>query len=120
MKLRILGMMITAVTVALTLSIPVFAAGEKYTFSHGINRTAKTTFGSTVSSKCEESMEIVMLVKDSSTGIIKCYTSEERENAIYIKLTKGVDGVKGSSYCYYYVNGAMKHQSTAWFNFDFK
>ena len=120
MKLKKIGMMITTVAVVAGLSVPVFATSGKLTFSHGINKSAETTFGSTTSTAFEDTMQIKMMVKNSTSGVIKSYSTPVISNARYLRLTKDVEGVKGSSYCYYYVDGVKKHESTAWYNFDFR
>lgn len=120
MKLKRLGMLVTTVAIVAGLAVPTFAAGRKLTFAHGINSSAQTTFGSISSSEYEDSMQIRLMVKNSGSTIIRCYTSPVLTDLQYMRLTKEVDGVKGSSYCYYYVDGVMKHQSTAWYDFDFR
>lgn len=121
MKLkRKIAMMVTTIAIAISITVPAYAAKGKLTFSHGINKSEKTTFGSITSTDYEKSMEIMMVVRNANTGAYNMYTSQEYKDACYLRLTKKATGIKGASYCYYYVDGTKKHQSTAWYDFDFR
>lgn len=104
--------------------MPVNAAvNGSLTFYHGINQSLKTTYGSTVSTAVENSMDFVGYVYYETgqyAGQTKTYNIPAANNVQFYSLDLAVGSVKGSSLFDYYVDGSWQHTSTDWWDFDFR
>ncbi|MEA4889734.1 MAG: hypothetical protein VB070_09765 [Clostridiaceae bacterium] len=122
--LKRVSIVMTVITIVAFLVIPVSAAvNGNLTFWHGANYTYKYTYGSTESTAEENNMYFYGYINyqtGPNIGNTVRYQSPFYTNTSYRMFRVYPGSVKGSSLFEYYVDGNLRHTSTAWWNFDFR
>jgi Tfp pilus assembly protein FimT len=120
-----LASILSVAAIATAMAVPTASAAAKgsLTFTHGEKSSQKITFARTTSTTLENSMDFTGWVRitageaPAGTYLLSsspAYNLSEYERNFYAGESKG------SSSFNYYVNGTLKHTSTAPWNFDFR
>lgn len=120
---KLLSAMLVIMILVAAFATPVSAYNGNLTFYHGINNTYDYTYGRTVSTATEGSMQFIGIIDyetGPNAGQVIGYESSKKTNTSSHRQDIYPGAVKGSSYFYYFVDDICLHQSTAWFNFDFR
>ena len=99
------------------------AVNGDLTFSHGVNQSQRTTFGSTYSTAVENNMYFggwVQYFSGPDQGYTIFYASSTVYNVYSATFPIYTGPVSGASLFYYYVDSALQLTSTAWWYFDFR
>jgi|GEM_PF-5826436 len=125
-KKTLKSIMVTTAVVAIGSSMvfSVSAAPKgNVTYWHGVVTSNKQTYGKMESTETESSMRIdgkVKFLSGNNNGKTVDYqqnsTGATKVESNYISP----GSVKGTSYFYYYVNNVKEHESTDWWDFDFR
>lgn len=120
-----LASLLSVAAIATAMVVPTASAAVKgkLTFTHGVRPADKVTFARTTSTAVEKSMDFTGLVKitageaPAGTYVLSSapyYNTSGYQRDFYAGKSKG------SSSFNYYVDGSLKHTSTAPWNFDFR
>jgi hypothetical protein len=108
--------------IAIAMLIPsAFASNGVCTFSHGVGY--RYTFGRTTSTAVEDSIGFIGYVVIYPGGAVPSGTytaADTRDDVSDWSLIFNVGASAGRSFFGYYIGGVKVHQSSAWWEFDFK
>lgn len=113
--------LITSMTLILGLSMTMLTnvAADTITFVHGNNGTSKYCYAETKQQKANHTLGAQITWQVSGSNTVYYASRASGTGASVTSKYKNLKGKKGKSFGYYYVDGKLKHESTAWMNFKF-
>lgn len=113
--------LITSMTLILGLSMTMLTnvAADTITFVHGNNGTSKYCYAETKQQKANHTLGAQITWQVSGSNTVYYASRASGTGASVTSKSKNLKGKKGKSFGYYYVDGKLKYESTAWMNFKF-
>ena len=113
--------LITSMTLILGLSMTMLTnvAADTITFVHGNNGTSKYCYAETKQQKANHTLGAQITWQVSGSNTVYYASRASGTGASVTSKSKNLKGKKGKYFGYYYVDGKLKHESTAWMNFKF-